>query len=491
VRPSTLPNDRETGMFRLYACVMIITTGLAVGVALLGTQTPPQYSASAEILIGPTITPSGNYIQPSMPTEQRVATSADVVNTAAAKLGVTSTQALEHLSVTVPVDTELLVMSYSAETPGAALSGATAFAQTYLRARNPQDGKDVVATQVSPPALPSTPLAPNYPVILGAAVFAGLLTGFGLARAWDRVRGRIRTAADAERCADLDALALTPRLPRASKVGYQRVLAGRSQLDPLAARVLGQVEGGSQSSVLVTGAGTNCGSTAVAALTAIALARMGRVVILVTADHEVVARLSRERAPQRGPRRTTRDPWPDAKGAEQEGLHLVSVAEWDGAGVAATKVTNLLTDLHRRHPEALIVIDGPPAWCSAGIALRVDKILLVVELGRSSRKATAIAVQALDHCAEKMMGLVITPRRGHTRRGLASVGAWASRQARRVMFRIAPPEVDPSSTYHVDLKTPRPSAAESARTDDVKPLRKPRPSAQPASSDEPTSSVLS
>ena len=56
-----------------------------------------------------------------------------------------------------------------------------------------------------------------------------------------------------------------------------------------------------------------------------------------------------------------------------------------------------------------------------GDSLRADKILLVVGLGRSSRKSTAAAVQALDHCAEKMMGLVITPRRRRIREGLSSV----------------------------------------------------------------------
>ncbi len=131
----------------------------------------------------------------------------------------------------------------------------------------------------------------------------------------------------------------------------------------------------------MTGAATDCGSTAVAATTAVALARMGRVVVLVTADDEVVTRMSRERDPKRKGERPPRDLWPDARPAEQDGLHLVSVAEWDSAGVAAARLTNLLPELHQRLPEALIVIDGPPAWYSAGIALRVDEILLVVGVG--------------------------------------------------------------------------------------------------------------
>ena len=500
MRASTIPRDRDTGMFRLYAWVMIITAGLAVGVALLATRTDPQYSATAEILVGPTITPSGNYIQPSMPTEQRVATSAEVTSNAAVKLGVTSKQALEHLSVTVPVDTQVLVMTYTNATPGAAVSGAAAFAQTYLKTRNPADGKNAVASLISPPGLPSTPVATNYPVILGAAILGGLLTGFAVARAWDRVRGRIRTIADAERCSDLDALALTPHLPRTSIGDDQRILTGRSRLDSLAARVLGQVEGGPRPSLLVTGAAPECGSTAVAVLTALALSRMGRVVVLVTADDDVVAKMSRNRDPQHGTKRPTRDLWRDAP-ATEPGLHLVSVAEWDGAGVAAAKLTNLLPELYDRLPEALIVIDGPPACCSAGMALRADKILLVVALG-GSRRSTAAAVQALDHCAEKMVGLVITPRRGHLRPGLVSVRAWAALGVRSIKFRIGPPLVG-SAPMHARWSrfgaTPSPRGwtdpiiAENHRSTvtapngigDVERLTVPHPN------DEPTSSVVS
>lgn len=502
MRASTLPSDRATGMFRLYAWLMTITVGLAVGVALLGTRTTPQYSATAEVLIGPTITPSGNYIEPSMPTEQRVATSADVVGNAAAKLGVTSKQALAHLSVTVPVDTKILVLSYTDATPAAALSGAKVFAATYLRARNPENGKNPVASLISPPERPSTPVGTNYPVILGAAVVAGLLIGFALARAWDRVRGRIRTVADAERCADLDALVVTPLLPRKSIDRHPRFLAGRSQLTSLAARVLGEVEGGSRSSLLVTGAASDCGSTAVAATTAVALARMGHVVVLVTADDEVVARMSLDRNPRSRSVLTSPDLWPDTRPAEQEGLHLVSVAEWDVAGDAAARLTNLLPELHDRLPEALIVIDGPPAWSSAGIALRVDKILLVAALGRGSRKALATAVQALDHCAEKMMGLVITPRGGRARHELVSVRGWAEHQLRKILFRVAPPAMDPESasggwsnvrgtpappvwTEKKGLQAVRSKVSSSGRTADVARRPKPKPS------DEPTSSAVS
>ena len=500
MRASSLSTDRDTGMRRLYALAMIVTTGLAVAAALYVSRTDPRYSSTAEVVVGPTITRSGNYIDPSMPTEQRVATSTAVVSDAAEKLGVPTGQAANGISVTVPVDTEILVFTYTADTPTAALSGAKALSEAYLQARNPKSGKDAVASLVGPPELPSTPLGTNYPVILGAAVLGGLLTGFVLARAWDRVRGRIRTIADAEQCTNLDALALTPRLPSTSIDNVRPLTACHPQLDALAARVLGEVEGEKRSSLLVTGAASECGSTAVATLTALALARMGRVVVLVTADDQVVTRMSSKRDRERGTGARSPDVWPNPLTAEQEGVHLVPVPQWDTAGIAAGKLTNLLPELRRRLPEALIVIDGPPAWYSAGIALRVDKILLVVALGHCSRKSTAMAAQALDHCAEKMMGLVVTPRRGPSRQGPVPVPETDSRP--ESSFRPALPKVDsaptssppsPSGTTSTPSapavqadqtgpKAARPNKAKSDRTRGANRRPKPQPNGEPTSS---------
>ncbi len=424
MRPPPFSRDHDRGLVRLYVWLMIVAAGLTVAVALFATRSDPQYATSAEVLIDPTITPSGNYIQPSMPTEQRVATSTDVVGSAAARLGVTSTQALRHLSVAVPVDTQVLVMTYTADTPAAARSGANAVAQSYLQTRNPANGKNAVASLVGPPQLPAAPVATNYPVIFGVAVLGGLLIGFAAAWTWDRIRGRIRTIGEVEQRTELDALAVLPRLPRRSSAGDQRISSGRAHLDALAARVVGgPAEDGTCPSVLVTGVGSGGGSTTVAVQIALALARMGRAVILVTADDDVIAGLSvaREPAHETGPSRGT---WPDAATSGAARLRLVPAAEWDGRVDA---------------PDAVVVIDGPPAWQSAGMALTVERILLVVALGRSSRTSTSAAVQALDHRSDKVMGLVVTPRRGRVRVALASVPGWVVHGTRRVMARFAPP----------------------------------------------------
>jgi succinoglycan biosynthesis transport protein ExoP len=73
----------------------------------------------------------------SMPTEQKIATSVSLANTAAASLGtgITGPQALAHLTVTVPASTEILDFAYRASTPKAAQAGASAFEHAYLASR--------------------------------------------------------------------------------------------------------------------------------------------------------------------------------------------------------------------------------------------------------------------------------------------------------------------------------------------------------------------
>jgi polysaccharide biosynthesis transport protein len=80
-------------------------------------------------------TPIANSV--SMPTEQRIATSATVADAAAAKLGtgITGQQALSHLTVTVPATTQILNFTYAARNPAVAQAGAKAFAAAYLANR--------------------------------------------------------------------------------------------------------------------------------------------------------------------------------------------------------------------------------------------------------------------------------------------------------------------------------------------------------------------
>ena len=187
-------------------------------------------------------------------------------------------------------------MTYTDETPAAALAGAKAIAESYVKIRNPANGKNMVATLVGPPELPSSAVPTNYPVVLGVAVMGGLLSdsprpGPGTGTRPDSYSRRGRATYRSRYLGGAAASVVEGRPQGRSRPSASRFV-GRSRARRSRERAGVQP--------LVTSVGTGCNSTGVAAQTALALARMGRVAILVTADHDVIASLSPGRRSQPG-----------------------------------------------------------------------------------------------------------------------------------------------------------------------------------------------
>jgi Mrp family chromosome partitioning ATPase/capsular polysaccharide biosynthesis protein len=90
--------------------------------------------------------PSGVVNSVSMPTEQKIATSAPIAAIAAKTIGggITPQQALANLTVSVPATTQILDFDYRGPTPKVARAGAKAFEQAYLSSR-----KATTAAQVA------------------------------------------------------------------------------------------------------------------------------------------------------------------------------------------------------------------------------------------------------------------------------------------------------------------------------------------------------
>jgi len=122
---------------------------LMIAGALLGLgyaySTGVSYSATSQVLVSPvTQGPLNQTAQVNdlvnMSTEQAVAQSAAVVNRAAAILGVPRSTlqaaAAKRLTVAVPTTSDVLQITWEADSPHAAQSGANAFAKAYLGYRS-------------------------------------------------------------------------------------------------------------------------------------------------------------------------------------------------------------------------------------------------------------------------------------------------------------------------------------------------------------------
>jgi succinoglycan biosynthesis transport protein ExoP len=137
---------------RWRAIVLLIVIGVGLAVGYTHTKAV-HYISHAQVQVLPVTTdqfassPTPAASSVSMPTEQQIASSHLIANAARAKLPGTLTagQALTHLKVTVPANTEILDFAYSAGTASAAQAGASSFEAAYLANR-----KSTVASDVAP-----------------------------------------------------------------------------------------------------------------------------------------------------------------------------------------------------------------------------------------------------------------------------------------------------------------------------------------------------
>src|SRR5215211_7123982 len=137
---------------------MVAVLALVIGglVAVRSLQQTPVYEATASVLVRPlgaTSIETGRRPDQivSMAGEQRIMQSEAVAAIAGRKLGVTATppELLEHLSVDVPADSQILRVHFRAVDPRTAQRGADAFAQAFLAFRKEDVGRRVANSRSS------------------------------------------------------------------------------------------------------------------------------------------------------------------------------------------------------------------------------------------------------------------------------------------------------------------------------------------------------
>ena len=424
---SRLSGPRTTwGLLRTYAWMVLAVAALTVLSALILTAArPTTFTASARVVISPDVTESGAPVTPTMGTEREVVMSGFVASRAAARLGIPKEQTLSSLSVTVPVDTAVLVISYTADTAQEAFRGAQVFSTAYVTYRNSHSR--VPVAELITPATPPTRATPhNYLLIGGLATIFGLLVGVGCALLWDRVADRLRSVRDLEAHTGLPVLASIPHVRHGTTpTGLVDRDEAPEAVGVLTVRLTSLMERQRGISLMLTGASPRAGTSTVAAQIAVALARMGKPVVLVCAN-------------VRAPILRT---WFDVSSApgftevvtgvakaekavhdtEVPGLRLVpSGTAFDGDAVTwrLDEVHNVVGELS---DDAIVVIDAPPAGegAHAGLlAYAVDHIVVVADLAGGHRSEVERAVVALDHAREKIIGCVANMP-DHTRRNRA------------------------------------------------------------------------
>lgn len=288
--PTTEPGFYTRALRRGWRWLIV---GLLVGTvagAAYDLRAPRTYAASASVLVLDTGAPQTSAIgertvggDVNLDTEAQLVTSADVVAEVHDRTGDAFDPAklANHVSITVPANTTVLRITFSARTPDLATLGARAFAQAYLDARA-RDARATIghlidasqrqlsaaehdqsdlsrqldahpgpimtadlrtrlqilsstiatlneslvnerSTVVTPgriidePKAPSAPVSPNAHLLVPSGAAAGLAVGLGAALYTQRFRPRLRDPDDVDRELELPTLAEIVAVPKAGR----------------------------------------------------------------------------------------------------------------------------------------------------------------------------------------------------------------------------------------------------------------------------------
>jgi len=436
-------------LLRTYAWLIVTMTVVTILTATaLVTLRPTMYTSSAKVNV--TAAPSaGTPVPVDMGTEREIALSGDVAALAAEQLGRPSDTAANGLSVSVPIEGEVLTISYSAASPREALAGAREFAQAYIDYRNESAPPAPIASIITHPRLPTDPIGTNYPLVIGLSLLLGAMIGVGAALVWDKTTDRLRNVEDTEASTGLPVLASIPLL-KPSKRNRTTALdgppaPGAEALGYLTSQLMHAMKTRRATSVLVTSPSPGAGKTTMAVSVATSLAKVGRDVVLV----DVLSGST----PLHHALRTH----------DLEGLRVITRGTGAAQDAASFNLEELQRLLGRLTKTAdVVVIDAPTVLGAPDTALladEVDVVVVVVDLRYGLRADAVAAVTALNHVEDKLVGCVANRPRRRRRRLRWSI------RPRRPAPRDVPEgqRAEPAETDTPELLESRPARAVSAQ----------------------------
>jgi len=397
----------------LWLILTLTTLTVATTFAVVGSR-PASYTASAQVVVQPDMG-QGSPVQPDMGTEREILTSGLVARGAASQLRVSPAKASSGLSAEVPVDTNVLNISYTAETADEAYRGAAAFTKAYVNYRN-QISSTPVAAVITPPSVPSAASRPNFAVIATLALVLGAMVALGVAFLWDRVTDKLRGDGDVRTHTGLPVLASLPRLYPELPLSPSAPTEGAEPLAYLAAHLVNNNSRDKNSTFLVTSPSRGAGKTTVAAHLSIALAGVGKDVVLIGGDlrrprvHEWFGVNSALGL------RDVLDGFAtlgqSIRATPFEGLRLLpSGMSLQPAGDVRFNLDDLQVLLGRLSSHSIVVIDAPSILDAPEAALLADlsdEIILVIDRWRGHRRDAASAVSALSGLQSSLIGTVTT-----------------------------------------------------------------------------------
>ncbi|MEP7177945.1 MAG: hypothetical protein ABI775_02540 [Pseudonocardiales bacterium] len=406
--------------------LLLVTTLVVAAAAMLSWSRTPTYRASADVLVQPRIFAAGTAPQvPDMGSEKAAAASTVVLNIAGRELGVSTAQLSRGLSVSVPLNTHVLHISYTTTDAEQAQQRAQAVAVAYVSywlAQQPPLGRastrpataEILDSAVITPATrPSRPASPNHLIDLGIALIVGLVLAGGTAYLRDRIDDRLRGPDELETNGGGPVLAVVSPARRTRTdpvVARKPTSRGAEAYRELRTLLLRVAEQRGATSLLVTSPAGEA-QTIVSANIAVTLAQAGYCVVLVQADmrrphgHELfgidlvpgLADVLEDRASL-----TSVLVQPEVPGP-----HLLPAGLLLGDIGTALHPSRLGEVIRRLSATDFVVIDAPAALAGSDIATMLDvadMVLMVGDSRRTTRAQVRAAASQLEHVRHKLIG---------------------------------------------------------------------------------------
>jgi capsular exopolysaccharide synthesis family protein len=421
-------------LLKHWSWILLMTAAVTAGAVALSEMQTPIYKAQAVVAVYP---PSwaGSAVPIVLGTEKGIISSGAVLSIASQSLLISESTLQRGLSISIPVDTDLLVISFSDPDPQLAQSVAEGIAQAYVTYRSwkappvatgntsatPSTAEAVQAAVITDAPLPTSPVSPQRLLIIGAALILGLALGIGMALIRDRMDDGLRGPLDLQTQADAPVLAQIPAFSRKKRSIADGLVLLRNPSSTVAeayrnlrTRVL-QMAAWRRANVLLVTSPSREDKTTVAANLAAALALSGRRVVLVGADlrwgrtHALFGldnRLGLTNLVNGDATLADALRW-----TEVSGLQVLpgGQAYFDPSSVLQSSAFRNLVDELRGEAE-FVVIDAPPVLASADTAALAElgaMILLVADARASTRAEVRNAMRELGHVHDEVIGCVL------------------------------------------------------------------------------------
>jgi polysaccharide biosynthesis transport protein len=286
-----------------------------------------------------------------------------------------------------------------------------------------------IGNVIQPPELPRAPVSPNHVLNGGLGLFVGLAVGIGVAFVRDRLAGRIRSHSELEQRLGAPLLGAIPRVPT-WKRRKDAFLVTNQEWDSPASEAYRMLRTGvvataslhGARSLLVTSARAGEGKTATAANLAVALARAGKKVVLVSADmrrprlhrffgmgHETG--LSDVLSGRAALSQVVRGLGRSVAGAGGDRLRFVTSGPIPNNPAELLGSTRMVEVLHELEAEAdFVILDAPPllpVTDALVLAPTVGGMLWVIGPRSSTEGSVSAARQQVDKVGGRILGAVM------------------------------------------------------------------------------------